>query len=95
MCFEDFVEVFKFYLFFVSYSFVIRILEIGCGILDFSLKFFEYLNCDCCIDCIDFLYEVIKILRKIVEECGVVVKEIVEIEGKLEFSFDLIGLVCY
>lgn len=93
--FEDSVEVLKPYLPPVSHSFVTRILEIGCGTSDFSLKLFEHLNRDCRIDCIDFSHEAIKNLRKIVEERGLVAKEIVETEGKLESSLDLTGLACH
>lgn len=93
--FEDAIEYIEPYLPPVSNSFVTRILEIGCGTSEFSLKLFEHFNRNCRIDCIDFSLEAIKFLRKNIQERGLVAKEIVETERKLESSLDLTGLACH
>lgn len=74
-----------------------RILEIGCGTSDFSLKLFEHLNRKCRIDCIDFSPEAIRALEKVIRERGFFAKTSDE-EGSLETSLDprdWTGLTCH
>lgn len=74
-----------------------RILEIGCGTSDFSLKLFEHLNHKCRIECIDFSPEAIKALRKVIRERGFLAKKTLDAKGRLETNLDLdwTGLACH
>lgn len=75
-----------------------RILEIGCGTSDFSLKLFEHLNRKCRIDCIDFSPEAIKALGKIIRQQGFLAKKILDEERRLGTSLDprdWTGLACH
>ena len=75
-----------------------RILEIGCGTSDFSLKLFEHLNHKCRIECIDFSPEAIKALGKIIRERGYLAKKTSDVERRLETNLDprdWTGLGCH
>ena len=73
---------------------LIRILEIGCGTSDFSLKLFERLNRKCRVDCIDFSHEAIKAMRKIIHECGLTAKEDFDPEKSVHPQ-DFMGVMCH
>ncbi|CAH3016739.1 unnamed protein product [Porites evermanni] len=53
-----------------------RIIDIGSGTSDFSLKLFNHLNRKCCIDLVDFSPEAIKIMQKILLEQGLLKKSV-------------------
>lgn len=93
--FEDVSEYLEPYLPPVSNSEVTRILEIGCGTSDFSLKLFEHLNRKCCINCIDFSHEAIEVLTKIIKDRGFLVKQTFGAEDRLRTSLDFTGLACH
>ena len=93
--FEDVSEYLEPYLPPVNNSDITRILEIGCGTSDFSLKLFEHLNRKCRINCIDFSHEAIEVLTKIINERSCLVKETFGVEGGLGTSLDLTGLACH
>ena len=75
-----------------------RILEIGCGTSDFSLKLFEHLNHKCRIECIDFSPEAIKALGKIIHKRGYLAKKASDAKRRLETNVDprdWTGLACH
>ena len=78
----------------VSRNDLIRILDIGCGTSDFSLKLFEHLNRNCRVDCVDFSPEAINIMRTILYERGVIAKEAFDSEKSADPS-DFSGLACH
>ena len=53
-----------------------RIIDIGCGTSDFSLKLFDHLKRKCHIDLVDFSPEAIKIMQKILLEQGLLKKSV-------------------
>ncbi len=96
--FEDVRGHFEPYLPPVSDKDLTRILEIGCGTSDFSLKLFEHLNRKCRIDCIDFSPEAIKALGKVIREKGLLAKKTIDAERRLETNLDprdWTGLACH
>lgn len=81
----------------VSNNGLTRILEIGCGTSDFSLKLFEHLNRKCRIECIDFSPEAIRALEKIICKRRLLAKTS-DAERSLKTSLDprdLTGLACH
>lgn len=95
MYFEDVVVYFELYFFIFCVDDFLRILDIGCGILDFSWEFFEYLNWKCCVDCVDFLFEVIKVMEKFIDKYGILVKMIIDFKESMLYFCDFMGFVCY
>ena len=96
--FEDVCGHLKPYLPPVSDKELARILDIGCGTSDFSLKLFEHLNQKCRIDCIDFSPEAIKAQGKIIRERGFLAKKTPDAEGRLGTNLDprdWTGLACH
>lgn len=96
--FEDICEHLQPYLPPVSDKEFTRILDIGCGTSDFSLKLFEHLNQKCRIECIDFSPEAIKALGKIIRERGFLAKKTLDAERRLETNLDprdWTGLACH
>ena len=53
-----------------------RIIDIGCGTSDFSLKLFNHINRKCHIDLVDFSPEAIKIMQQILLKQGVLKKSV-------------------
>lgn len=96
--FEDVSEHLEPYLPPVSDAVLTRILEIGCGTSDFSLKLFEHLQRKCRIECIDFSPEAIKALGKNIHERGFLAKKFPDAERRLETGLDprdWTGLACH
>ena len=96
--FEDVCGHLQSYLPPVSDKELTRILEIGCGTSDFSLKLFEHLNHKCRIECIDFSPEAIKALRKIICERQFLAKKTLDPQRRLETNLDprdWTGLACH
>ena len=96
--FEDVCGDLQPYLPLVSDQELTRILDIGCGTSDFSLKLFEHLNQKCRVECIDFSPEAIKALGKIIHERGFLAKKTLDVEGRLETNLDSrdwTGLACH
>lgn len=79
----------------VSYDDAMRILDIGCGTSDFSLKLFENMNRKCRIDCVDFSSEAIKAMEKIIRERRLKAVETFDPEGNGTLSRDCTGLTCH
>lgn len=95
VCFEDIAGHLVPYLPTVTNDDFVRILDIGCGTSNFSLKLFEHLSKKCRIECVDFSPEAIKAMEKIIHEQGLNAKQTHMPGGSVPHPQDLMGLVCH
>lgn len=79
----------------VSFDDLVRILDIGCGTSDFSLKLFEHLNRKCRIDCVDFSFEAVKAMQKLINERELPVNKTTDLKESFLCGQHLSGMACH
>lgn len=79
----------------VSCDDFVRILDIGCGTSDFSVKLFEHLNRKCRVDCVDFSFEAVKAMQKLINKHELAVNKTADHKESFLCPRHLSGMACH
>lgn len=79
----------------VSADDLVRILDIGCGTSDFSLKLFEHLNRKCHVDCVDFSFEAVTAMQKLINKRELAVNKTTNLKESFLCPRHPLGVACH